>query len=308
MPQPLFPSLVELLRARAAEPSAAPAYRLVERGDDVRERLTYAQLHARARAIAARLRETCRAGDRVLLLYPPGLAYIEAFFGCLYAGVIGVPAYPPDPTNLDRTLPRLLSVVGDAGPSAILTLSLFKAMSQGLEGAAPALASLPWIASDAIATEDGLAWEPPAIGRDTIAFLQYTSGSTGDPKGVMVSHGNLLENLELQHRGFGTDSDLRFVSWLPIYHDMGLVGKVLQPLYMGGQLVLMSPVDFLRSPVTWLRAISTFSGTLSGAPNFAYDLCVRKVSIEDRATLDLSSWKLAFNAAEPIRAETMDRF
>ncbi|WP_416676129.1 fatty acyl-AMP ligase [Egbenema bharatensis] len=245
-----------------------------------------------------------------MLLFPPSLEYIAAFFGCLYAGVIAVPAYPPRP---NRSLQRLQSIAADAQASIALTVSttltsLKRQLAQTLEQAAPELQNLHWFATDAIPNTLAQDWQPPIFNPDALAFLQYTSGSTAAPKGAMITHRNLLYNLDLIYEYFGHSADSIGVLWLPLYHDMGLVGGVLQSVYAGFPVTLMSPLVFLQSPIRWLRAISHYRATTSGGPNFAYDFCVRKITSEQRSGLDLSSWTVALNAAEPIRPETLERF
>jgi amino acid adenylation domain-containing protein len=285
-----------------------PAYTFLSDGDAAAVRLSYAELDRQARAIAAELQHQAAPGARALLLYPPGLDFVAAFFGCLYAGMIAVPAYPPHAARLERTLPRIRSIVGNAQPQIALTVAPILARVEPLLAHDSDFHGLRWLASDTISADAAGRWQPPTLQADTLAFLQYTSGSTAAPKGVMVSHGNLLHNERLIQQGFGHDEHTIVVGWLPLYHDMGLIGNVLQPLYIGRPCVLMSPVAFLQSPVRWLQAISQFRATTSGGPNFAYDLCSRKITPEQRATLDLSSWRVAFNGAEPIRHETLERF
>ncbi|MGK3992297.1 non-ribosomal peptide synthase/polyketide synthase [Sorangium sp. So ce1024] len=301
-------TLVDLLRFRATEQPDRLAYNFLLDGETQEATLTYAQLDRRARAIGATLESRGARGARVLLLFPPGLEYAAAVLGCLYAGAVAVPAYPPDPARLGRTLPRLQALIADAQASFALTLEAILPMVSALAEQSEALKSLRWLATDGV--EDGAAdaWRDPAATGDTLAILQYTSGSTAAPRGVMLTHGNLLHNSAAIHRCFEHSTESRGVIWLPPYHDMGLIGGVLQPLCGGFPVVLMSPLDFLRRPLRWLQAISRYRATTSGGPNFAYDLCVRKVTEEQIAALDLSSWDLAFNGAEPIRAETLDRF
>jgi len=301
-------SLVTLLRQRVEQHSDRQLYVFLDEGGVDELPVTYAEFDRRARAIGAHLQSLGAAGERALLLYPPGLDYIAGFFGCLYAGVIAVPAYPPNPARLSRTLPRLQAIVGNARPKYALTTELIASLVEGVGEEAPELSAMHWLATDALPSESAEAWQPPAVGRDTLAFLQYTSGSTGAPKGVMVSHGNLLANLALITRGFEATPDDSAVFWLPPYHDMGLIGGLLGPIYINALCVVMSPLAFLQRPLRWLEAISHYRVTISGGPNFAYDLCVRKATPEQVAALDLSSWKLAFNGAEPIRADTLERF
>lgn len=305
-----FPAdnVVELLRQRALEGAEQTAYVFLRDGESEIASLSYAELDRRARAIAAVLQERGGHGERVLLLYPPGLAYIEAFFGSLYAGAVAIPTYPPDPLRLQRTMPRFLAVAGDAQPRLALTTGSVLDAVRLLEKQYPQLAAVEWVATDRIANEAGVAWREPALTTESLALLQYTSGSTAEPKGVMLSHGNLLHNSAQIQLAFETGKESRGVIWLPGYHDMGLIGGILQPLYVGFPVTLMSPLHFLQKPIRWLRAISRTKATHSGGPNFAYDLCVRKVRSEQIAELDLSSWEIAFNGAEPVRDETMQRF
>ena len=301
-------TLVDLLRAQAAHQPDKQVYIFLQDGELDEVRMTYAELDLRAQAIAALLQQQGAAGERVLLLYPPGLDYIAAFFGCLYAGAVAVPAYPPNPARLDRTLPRLQAIVRDARPAVALTTAQIASIAGMLGAQVPEFQAVQWFATDIISDDQAAEWRAPAAESGTLAFLQYTSGSTSTPKGVMLTHGNLLHNSEVIHQGFGTRPDSRGVFWLPFYHDMGLIGGLLQPIYCGGTSMLLSPVDFLQRPLRWLQAVSRFQATISGGPNFAYDLCARKVTPEQLQQLDLSSWQVAFNGAEPIRAETLDRF
>jgi amino acid adenylation domain-containing protein len=305
---PTVTDMVALLRARAAQKPGATAYLFLADGETESAHLSFADLDLRARAIAARLRDTVPPGERALLLYPPGLDYVEAFFGCLYAGVVAVPAYPPS----RRHLPRLLAVIEDAAPALILTTAELAAkFRDGLAASSPGGekgARREWLATDSVGPDWAERWHPPLVEPASLAFLQYTSGSTGDPKGVMVSHGNLIANQATIRRSFGHTEQSTVVGWLPLYHDMGLIGNILQPLYAGSTAVLMPPLAFLEKPVRWLRAVSAYGAATSGGPNFAYDLCVRKVTAEQKRELDLSGWTLAFNGAEPVRAATLERF
>jgi natural product biosynthesis luciferase-like monooxygenase protein/FkbM family methyltransferase len=298
-------SLVELLRARALHQPDRLAYTFLAGGDVAETHFTYGELDRRARAIAAQLQAQGMEGQRVLLLYPAGLEYIAAFFGCLYAGAVAVPTYPP---RLNRNLLRLQSIVADAGATmALATESLLSRVGPLLEQS-PELQRLPWLATDNLAQNLSDQWRELAPNGDTLAFLQYTSGSTAAPKGVMVSHGNLLHNERLIQKVFRQTEEAVIVGWLPLYHDMGLIGNVIQPLYLGARCILISPVAFLQQPFRWLQLISDYKATTSGGPNFAYDLCVRKVTPEERESLDLSSWSVAFNGSEPVRADTLERF
>jgi acyl-CoA synthetase (AMP-forming)/AMP-acid ligase II len=298
-------TLVDLLRLRADQQSDHLAYRFIQDNDSDIVTITYAQLDRQARAIGSWLESAGANGERALLLYPPGLDYIAAFFGCLFAGVTAVPAYPP---RLNRPVPRIQSIVADSQASFALTTStILHNIEQRFEHA-PDLQALRWLNTEQVPAELEADWRPPRISTDTLAFLQYTSGSTSQPKGVMLSHGNLMHNLKAIRQGFQLNASASGVFWLPSYHDMGLIGGILEPMYIGGSSTLMSPVSFLQRPVRWLEALSRYKGTTSGAPNFAYDLCVDKVTPEQMEGLDLSSWTLAFCGAEPIRHETLDRF
>ena len=298
-------TFVELLRSKSLRHPDRLAYTFLVDGEREEQKLTYGELDQQARAIAARLQASELDGQRVLLLYAPGLDYIAAFLGCLYAGVIAIPAYPP---RNNQSLLRLQMIHADAQAAAILSTSLIKARAELLFAEVPALKILPWITTDTLESRLAATWTPPEIDVRSLAFLQYTSGSTALPKGVMISHGNLLHNEQCIRELFQQTEDSIIVGWLPFYHDMGLIGNVLQPLYVGAMCVLMSPVAFLQRPFRWLQAISNYHGTTSGGPNFAYELCRSRVTAEQRAKLDLSSWRVAFNGAEPIRSETLDRF
>ena len=298
-------TLVDLLQGRAAGWSDRLAYVYLEDGESETRRVTYAQLDAWARAIAALLQEHDMAGERALLLYPPGLDFIAAFFGCLYAGVAAVPAYPP---RRNRPSPRIQGIVTDARPQVALTTGqILSDIEQRFEQA-PDLAALRWLDTEGVEDDAAGVWRPPTISPDTLAFLQYTSGSTGAPKGVMVSHENLMHNLEMIRQGFQIDSRASGVFWLPNYHDMGLIGGILEPMYINGHSILMPPAAFLQRPVRWLRVLSRYQGTITGAPNFAYQMCVDKVTPEQCEGLDLSRWEIAFCGAEPIRPETLRQF
>ncbi len=298
-------TLVDLLRWRTLSHSALPAYRFLLDGETEEGQLSYQALDERARAIGAWLQEAGAAGERVLLLYPPGLEFITAFFGCLYAGAVAVPAYPP---RANRTLLRLQAIASDAEAKVALTNAATLAKVDALLDQAPQLKGMLWLATEDAPAGLAETWRRPDVNSDTLAFLQYTSGSTALPKGVMVSHGNLMHNERLIQQACEHTEQSTFVGWLPLYHDMGLIGNVFQPIYLGAACVLMSPVAFLQRPLRWLEAISRYRAATSGGPNFAYDLCVRKITSEQRASLDLSSWTIAFNGAEPVRAETMERF
>ncbi|MBV9792056.1 MAG: AMP-binding protein, partial [Chloroflexi bacterium] len=298
-------TIVELLRWRATQHPDQLAYTFLHDGTSGAMAHSYRELDRRARTIGAALQGLEAAGSRALLLYPPGLDYLAAFIGCLYAGVVAVPAYPP---QLNRPMPRLQAIAHDSQATiALTTTHILHNVESRLE-TAPELQRMRWFATDQLSDELADQWQRPDLAGDDLAFLQYTSGSTATPKGVMLSHRNLLSNLRLIQQGFGATSDSRGVIWLPPYHDMGLIGGILQPLYSGFPVTLMSPVHFLQRPIRWLQAISDTQASISGGPNFAYELCINKITPEQRERLDLSSWQVAFNGAEPIRAETIERF
>jgi amino acid adenylation domain-containing protein len=298
-------SFVEVLRTRAHEVPERVAYTFLVDGEAQEVKLTYGELDQQARSIAVRLETQRLHGGRVLLLYPPGLEYIAAFWGCLYAGVVAVPAYPP---RMNRNLERLQAIVADSEAAGILTTASTLARMEPLLAQTPGLEKVCRVTTDDVPLDLAGGWCAPEINHESLAFLQYTSGSTAIPKGVMVTHGNLLHNESLIQRAFRQTPDSIIAGWLPLYHDMGLIGTVLQPVFVGGRCILMSHVAFLQRPMRWLEAISRYRATTSGAPNFAYDLCTRKATAEERETLDLSSWTTAFNGAEPVRARTLENF
>jgi acyl-CoA synthetase (AMP-forming)/AMP-acid ligase II/alkylation response protein AidB-like acyl-CoA dehydrogenase/acyl carrier protein len=285
-------TLVDILQMQVDEQPNSVGYNFWQTS----ESLTYQELDCKARAIAVYLQQRYQPQERVLLMYPPSLELIAGIMGCMYAGLIAVPVYPP---RRNRNLERVLAISQDASASAILT-------DLATEKLIGAVGSIPIIASDDISL-DSDTWQRPNISSDSIALLQYTSGSTGAPKGVMLSHGNLLHNLEQIYNCFGHSPSSHGVIWLPPYHDMGLMGGIFQPLYGGFPVTLMAPVTFLQKPVRWLQAISQTHATTSGAPNFAYEMCLN-IRPEECQNLDLSSWELAFTGAEPVRAQTLTKF
>ncbi|MBL1265170.1 AMP-binding protein, partial [Methylomicrobium sp. RS1] len=298
---------VDLLLQRAEQHPERTALHCIADTADGAGSYSFADLDGRARAIAALLQQTVVPGERALIVLHTGIDYVSAFFGCLYAGVIAVPAYPPE-SQAPHHLKRVASILADAKPAAILTAGpLLNTLNQALESIASAERQLV-IAVDTVEAGLASAWRMPNIAKDAIAFLQYTSGSTAHPKGVIVGHDNLLANQRAIKHGFGIGDEDVFVSWLPLYHDMGLVGSLMQPLYSGIPLALMSPRHFLERPVRWLEAVSHFGGTISGGPDFAYRLCNERIGEAQLAGLRLNSWRLAFCGAEPIRRETLTTF
>ncbi|HEV7994491.1 MAG TPA: aminotransferase class I/II-fold pyridoxal phosphate-dependent enzyme [Gemmatimonadaceae bacterium] len=297
-------TLVELLEHRAVRQPDEVVFRFVS-GDGTEDgTLTFAELGRRARAIAASLAEVAAPGDRVVLLVPPGLDYVAAYFGCLYSGAVAVPAYPPNPRRAD---PRVSGIVADSGARVALVSAGLASRLQGWLALNDGLSGVTWLDVSAL-TSAAESWRAPQLHRGSLAMLQYTSGSTGEPRGVMLSHANLLENSAVIHRVSAHRAGDSGVFWLPPFHDMGLIGGIVQPVYTGRPVVLMAPATFLQRPLRWLEAISRYRATTSGAPNFAYDLCVERTTDAERAALDLSSWRTSFNGAEPVRADTIARF
>ncbi|WP_314385526.1 non-ribosomal peptide synthetase [Pseudomonas brenneri] len=296
-------TLVQSLQRRAAQTPDQVALRFLAESADDTVVLSYRDLDLRARTIAAALQASAGLGERAVLLFPSGPDYVAAFFGCLYAGVIAVPAYPPESTRRHHQ-ERLLSIIADAEPRLLLTSSGLRDSLGQIQEAPPLLCV------DELHSDIAAGWVMPNLQDDDIAFLQYTSGSTALPKGVQVTHGNLVANELLIRRGFGIDlnPDDVIVSWLPLYHDMGLIGGLLQPIFSGVPCVLMSPAYFLGRPLRWLEAISQYRGTISGGPDFAYRLCSERVSDSALARLDLSHWRVAYSGSEPIRLDTLERF
>ncbi|NNA68671.1 non-ribosomal peptide synthetase [Pseudomonas gessardii] len=296
-------TLVQSLQRRAAQTPDQVALRFLAESADDSVVLSYRDLDLRARTIAAALQASAGLGERAVLLFPSGPDYVAAFFGCLYAGVIAVPAYPPESTRRHHQ-ERLLSIIADAEPRLLLTSSGLRDALGQIEQAPPLLCV------DELHSDIAADWVAPSLQDDDIAFLQYTSGSTALPKGVQVTHGNLVANELLIRRGFGIDlnPDDVIVSWLPLYHDMGLIGGLLQPIFSGVPCVLMSPAYFLGRPLRWLEAISQYRGTISGGPDFAYRLCSERVSDSALERLDLSHWRVAYSGSEPIRLDTLERF
>jgi acyl-CoA synthetase (AMP-forming)/AMP-acid ligase II len=298
-------TFVDILTQRAQEQPARSAYTFLDFAAETETHLTCGQLDQSARALAVELQNAGYTGKTVLLLYPPGLDYITAFFACLYAGAIAVPVYPP---HSPRLLPRLQAIRNDT--QAAIALTSAQAYTDILRRFPdlPELQHLQWLITDEPDLAVAHSWKRPDIRGNSLAFLQYTSGSTAVPKGVMVSHGNLCHNSGIVRAQLGLHEQDQAVSWLPMFHDMGLILGVLQPLYTGYHTVLMAPSAFLQRPLRWLQAISEYRASLACAPNFAYDLCTRRIGPADRARLDLSHWQLALTGAEPVRYETLERF
>lgn len=299
-----FATLTDILIWRGENQSEKIAYNFLADGEK-EQLLTYGDLDRKCKEIGGFLQSIGAKGDRVLLFFNPGLDYITAFFGCLYAGMIAVPSYPP---KVNREAQRVDTILKDAGASIVLTTDFFLSKLDRMIEKKPSLKELQWIDVHQITPDCIQKWEYPDSKREDVCYLQYTSGSTADPKGVMVSHGNLMHNLDIIRQHFGNTKETRAVVWLPPYHDMGLIGGIMEPIFVGFPVNLMSPFTFLEKPLLWLKAISRYRATCSGGPNFAYELCMQRITEQERESLDLSYWELAFNGAEPVRSETLEKF
>ncbi len=302
-------TLVEMLRERALERPNAVVLTFLLDGEEKAAPLSYAELDLRARTIAAALAESgAKPGARALLLCESGVEVVWGLFGVLYAGMIAVPGYPLDPTRLDRSLERLQRIASDCEPTHVLSVSPMRQAVAGEAAKLPALAPARWLDLDGDAPLAARGAEPYAGTPDDVAILQYTSGSTGAPKGVVLTHGNVMANQAQIQVANQHTAETVLVAWVPLFHDMGLIAHLFQAIYLGAHAVLMTPLHFLQRPSRWLRAISRYRGTTSGAPNFAYDLCLQRGGAEEWAGLDLSCWTRAVSGGEPVRADTCERF
>lgn len=297
-------TLVELLRQRALEQPNDRAYTFLIDGEEEGASITYEELDRCARALAVALDRRGAAGERALLVYPPGLEFVAAFFACLYAGVVAVPANPP---HSNRQAPRLDAILADAQAKYVLTTDAMRSRLEHRTGTS-LLESVDWLVSKEVDQNLATHWSELPAKSDTLAYLQYTSGSTSAPKGVMVNHGNVLHNLACLDRAFDHAAGSSFVTWLPHYHDMGLIYGILEPVFKGFPCYVMPPTALVQQPLRWLRAISRYRATHSVAPNFAYEHCIRKARPEQLAGLDLTCWNVAINGAEPVRKATLERF
>ncbi len=301
-------NLIDLIHHRATQQPDKIAYTFLEDGKTEAQQLTYSQLDERAREIAAHLQSLDSYGERALLLYPAGLELLCAFFGCLYAGVIAIPAPPPEASRLKRTLPRLQAIGKDSQTSLVLCNGKIISIVDQARQQVPELQPIKWLDTEVINNELSQEWQKPDINGDTLAYLQYTSGSTSTPKGVMISHYNVIYLCHKLQQSCGYTPESVTVTWIPYFHDYGLVEGLLTPLYNGTPCYMMSPAAFLKRPLRWLEAISRYQATHSQAPNFAYDQCVQRISEKQREQLNLSSWKAAGNGGEPINPEVVNRF
>jgi acyl-CoA synthetase (AMP-forming)/AMP-acid ligase II len=305
-----FINPVEVLQRRAAEDPNRLSHLLLGAKEEENESLTYSQLDRKVKEFAAYLQHVAEPGQRALLVYPTGLEFIQAMYACLYAGIIPIPTNPP---GMNRSAQRLAAIATDARASLVLTTPEYQQAFAGTADQFPEFAALRWVTRDALRGAANLAWQERPVKPEDIAFMQYTSGSTNIPKGVIISFRNFSHQMHALHetrtrRGEYSRDDSTALTWTPLFHDMGLlIGTFLTPMDRTPS-ILMTPIQFMQSPLNWLRGIQKFNITASGGPNFAYELCVSKIPLEKCEGLDLSSWKIAYNSAEPVRAETQARF
>ena len=298
-------TLPNILQMRAIETPDETAYIFLRDGEDDEERITYAELDKAANLIAHRLLAMNMKGERALMLFPPGLEFVKSLFGCFYAGVIAVPAYPP---RKNRSLERIKILVVDSGSRVVISTADISQATERSFADLEELQSMQWLVTDDLKTNLLPEARPlPPLPND-IALLQYTSGSTGTPKGVMVTHRNIMRVAEFMRRSFKLSRESISITWLPIFHDNGLIDGICDPIYTGYKGIFLSPITFIQRPFRWLKAITKYGGTHSGAPNFAFDHCVDGISDEEKIQLDLSSLKTMYSGAEPVRKSTLDRF
>lgn len=300
-----YTDIISIINKRAELTPDKVIYRFLEDGEHETDLLTFKQLDTKARTVAYYLQQHGKRGDRVLLLFPTGLEYVTAFFGCLYAGMIAIPAYPP---RRNRSLNRIHTIISDSGAKTSLLSEKVATDIQHNFANDEVLNSIQWIVYKDFDETLASKWVAKDIRPEEVALLQYTSGSTGEPKGVMITHGNIIYNSETIRRSFSFDENLQGVNWLPIFHDMGLIGTIIQPAYIGGANVIMPPVAFLKNPINWLKAIEKYKANNGGGPNFGYDYLISKTTEEERAKLDLSRVETFYCGAEPIRKSTLEAF
>ncbi|MBS0558859.1 MAG: fatty acyl-AMP ligase [Proteobacteria bacterium] len=303
---PLAPAgtLIDVLRRNAHAHPGKTAFVFLKDGEHEAARLTFGELYERACRVGTALRRLGAAGERVLLLYPQSLDFIVAFLGTLHAGAVAVPG----PHNTNSRTSRIDAILDDSAPAFAMTVPGMTAEIAPILEARRGGARLLTVEELLDLVPAAAAEQAPALAGEALALLQFTSGSTRTPKGVMITHHNIMHNQSLIRRWFEHSGDTVFVSWLPMFHDMGLIGNTLQPVYVGCQCVVMSPASFLQEPSRWLRAITRYRGTTAGSPNFGYDFCVDRIGAEQRQSLDLSTWDIAYNGSEPVKARTLARF
>ncbi len=297
---------IEVIKKRVTADPEHVVFRFLDNGIDESEAFSYNQLETRSKALGAAMQQYARKGERVLLLFPAGLKYVASLFACFYSGMIAVPAYPP---RRNRNLNRVLTIIEDSGAHiSIISRQVYRDIERNFKDN-PLLRNMLWIVYEEIGDKKASEWKKTEIFADDVALIQYTSGSTGNPKGVMITQLNLFYNSEYIHQTFEFSKETTLgMNWLPIFHDMGLIGGILQAAYLGGLNVGMPPVEFLKNPYKWLKAIEKYKATVGGGPNFSFDYCVQKVSEEERKNLDLSSMNTFFCGAEPVRKSTMEAF
>lgn len=306
-------TLLDLLEEGVGRSADATAFRFLTEGalmpgaDAAEVEVSHRLLYHEARAVAAGLQAVASRADRALLLYPSGIDVLPSVFGCIAAGVVAVPAVPPF-GRIERALPRLLSIVADAQATVGLTTSSLLPLLESVWPSEGMLQDFKWIATDLVEPDTGNDWKRPDLASEDMAILQYTSGSTSSPKGVMLRHSNILSEVAQFRSAMDERIQGATVCWMPLFHDGGLMGGVFVPLYFRMESVLIAPEAFLGRPYRWLQAISRFEAPMNGGPNFGYEMCVRKVTAEQKATLDLSCWKVAVNSAEPVALRTLNRF
>jgi acyl-CoA synthetase (AMP-forming)/AMP-acid ligase II len=303
--------ITDLIDVRAAATPDCIAYRFCRDDEFGSDTITYRGLRTQTRQIASALSRLISAGERVVVACPPGLDFVRCFLGCLYAGAIAVPTYPPFRLGHRPTVERFERIVDDSGAAAVITNTVLAAGLRALSSGGASLRGVQILDSNelgSIPEENSEDIPARRLRPEDPAMLQYTSGSTMEARGVVLTNANLIYNSEMISRLFGSSEASRGVIWLPPYHDMGLIGGILQPLFAGFPVTLFSPFRFAQRPLRWLQAITKWRGTISGGPNFAYELCLRRISAHERTGLDLSSWKIAFNGAETIRSSTLEEF
>ncbi len=298
-------TIVDIIRKRAEDNPDKVIYKFLADGIEESDSLNIAELHHQAIIVASRLQQLGKKNDRVVLFFPPGIPYIVSLFGCLYAGMVAVPAYPP---RRNRSSYRVFKMFEDAAVSLCLTNNQVMKDIERNFAADYTNRGIKWITYESLQASEAELWVDPEIAADDLALLQYTSGSTGDPKGVMITHGQILYNSEYIRQSFGFTPEIIGMNWLPIYHDMGLIGTIMQAPFVGGLSITMPPMAFLQDPLKWLRAITKYKVTTAGGPNFAFDYCVQKIDESQLEGLDLSSVETFFCGAEPVRQQTLEAF